>query len=90
MVQSGGSEGRGKGQNAHNEGSHAGPTTAGEVLGGSGIDGSIAYRQLRESDNPYDPKFERGAIGTATVGEPVDGGPAQPAPAKSDPDRHER
>ena len=28
------------------------------VLGGSSEDGSIAYRQLRESDNPYDPKFE--------------------------------
>lgn len=66
-------------------------TTPGEVAGGEAIDGSIAYRQLLESDNPYDPKFERGAIGTATVGEPVDGGPAKPAPAeKTDPDKHER
>jgi len=43
-------------------------TTAAEATGGSGIDGSIAYRQFRESDNPYDPKFNRGALGTATVG----------------------
>ena len=28
------------------------------VLGGSSEDGSTAYRQFRESDNPYDPKFE--------------------------------
>jgi hypothetical protein len=33
-------------------------TAAFGVLGGSSEDGSIAYRQLRESDNPYDPKFE--------------------------------
>ena len=72
------------------QGANPTSTTPGEVAGGEAIDGSIAYRQLLESDNPYDPKFERGAIGTATVGEPVDGGPAQPAPAKSDPDRHER
>ena len=26
--------------------------------GGSSEDGSTAYRQFRESDNPYDPKFE--------------------------------
>jgi len=54
--------------NAHSEGSHAGPTTAGEMLGGSGVDGSIVYRQFQQSDNPYDPKFDRGALGTATVG----------------------
>jgi hypothetical protein len=34
--------------------------------GAGAVDGSIAYRQLRESDNPYDPKFERHP-GTATV-----------------------
>jgi len=41
------------------------------VLGGSSEDGSIAYRQLRESDNPYDPKFEwrtsPNPVGTVTV-----------------------
>lgn len=40
--------------------------TAGEITGGHQIDGSIAYRQLRETDNPYDPKF-RNSTGTATV-----------------------
>jgi hypothetical protein len=34
--------------------------------GAGAVDGSIAYRQLHESDNPYDPKFERHP-GTATV-----------------------
>jgi len=43
-------------------------SSPGEATGGSGIDGSVAYRQFQQSDNPYDPKFERGAIGTATVG----------------------
>jgi len=35
--------------------------------GGNREDGSLAYKQLRESDNPYDPKFKRPEIGTATV-----------------------
>ena len=45
-------------------------TTPAEATGGQGVDGTIAYRQLRESDNPYDPKFKNSAIGRATVGEP--------------------
>ncbi|HEY6940209.1 sel1 repeat family protein, partial [Dokdonella sp.] len=49
-------------------------TAAFGVLGGSSEDGSIAYRQLRESDNPYDPKFEWRTsptpTGTVTV-EPI-------------------
>lgn len=48
------------------KGVHRTGTSSAEVLGGDGVDGSIAYRQLLESDNPYDPKFER-RIGTATV-----------------------
>lgn len=66
---------------AHSAGLNAGPTTAGEVLGGGGVDGSIAYRQLRESDNPYDPKFDKSALGKATVGpiEEVKAGKAKPA-----------
>ena len=36
------------------------------VLTGGSIDGAVAYKQLRESTNPYDPKFEQ-PIGTATV-----------------------
>jgi len=39
------------------------------VLSGGSIDGAIAYKQLRESANPYDPKFEQ-PTGTATV-EPI-------------------
>src|SRR6185369_1013533 len=46
-------------------------TTPAEITGGQGVDGTIAYRQLRESDNPYDPKFKNPAIGRATVGEPT-------------------
>ena len=42
-----------------------------EATGGQGIDGTIAYRQLRDSDNPYDPKFRNAAIGRATVGDPT-------------------
>ncbi|MGA9341139.1 MAG: sel1 repeat family protein [Rhodanobacteraceae bacterium] len=38
-----------------------------DVTGGKQMDGSLAYRQLQQSDNPYDPKFSR-SIGTAIVG----------------------
>jgi hypothetical protein len=70
---------------------HTSAGTAGEITGGTGVDGSIAYRQLRESDNPYDPKFKQ-AIGTATVGEPspvTAKTPDQAAP-EPDPTKHER
>ena len=46
-------------------------SSPGEVVGGTGVDGSIAYHQLRESDNPYDPKFQTSALGRATVGAPT-------------------
>jgi TPR repeat protein len=39
------------------------------VLTGGSIDGATAYQQLRESANPYDPKFKQDS-GTATV-EPI-------------------
>jgi tetratricopeptide (TPR) repeat protein len=43
-------------------------SSSGDIFaGGDEVDGSIAYRQLRESKNPYDPKFERQPVGTATV-----------------------
>jgi Sel1 repeat len=45
-------------------------STAAEALSGNGVDGSVAYRQLLESDNPYDPKFENLPAGTAIVGPP--------------------
>jgi len=46
-------------------------SSAAEVTMGTGVDGSIAYHQLRESDNPYDPKFQTSALGRATVGAPT-------------------
>lgn len=44
--------------------------SAAEVAGIHQIDGAVAYEQLRESKNPYDPKFEwhPDAKGTVTVG----------------------
>jgi hypothetical protein len=58
------------------------------VSGAGSVDGSIAYRQLHESDNPYDPKFESHP-GTATVG-PLIPLPDQktPAPQSSDDSPH--
>jgi hypothetical protein len=59
-------------------------TAAFGVLGGGGEDGSRAYRQLFESDNPYDPKFEwrnsPAATGTAIVGPIKQGGDADGQP----------
>jgi hypothetical protein len=93
IVAGGGAKGKPI-NNAHKEGSHAGPTTAGEVLGGAGVDGTIAYGQLRASDNPYDPKFDRGKMGTTLVGQPetVDR-KAKTAPSDetdADAEKHER
>jgi hypothetical protein len=56
--------------------------SAASVLSGGSIDGAVAYKQLRESANPYDPKFEQ-PTGTATVGPIVplqDGKSDAPAP----------
>jgi hypothetical protein len=36
--------------------------------GAQTTDGSIAYQQFHASDNPYDPRFLKDLIGTATVG----------------------
>jgi hypothetical protein len=40
-----------------------------DLLGGEEVDGAVAYKQLLESDNPYDPKFEwrPGSTGKVTV-----------------------
>jgi len=62
------------GDHAHAMGTNTARSTVGssaEITGGNGVDGSIAYRQLRDSDNPYDPKFKNAAIGRATVGDPT-------------------
>lgn len=45
----------------------AGVTDASTLLQGGSIDGSIAYRQFRESDDPYSPILEN-RTGTVTVG----------------------
>ena len=73
---------------------HTTAVTAAEVTGGEGIDGSIAYRQLLESDNPYDPKFDRAAQGTAIVGPPTTLKPgadkaADPRDPALDPAKHD-
>ena len=43
-------------------------TSASQVLNGGSEDGSVAYRQMQESSNPYDVKFLKNRTGTATVG----------------------
>jgi hypothetical protein len=55
------------------------------VLTGGSIDGAVAYKQLRESTNPYDPKFKQ-ETGTATVGPIVPlPGEKTDVPASNDP-----
>jgi hypothetical protein len=42
-------------------------TTGAAILQGGSIDGSIAYRQFRQSDDPYDPVFLENRRGTVEV-----------------------
>lgn len=35
---------------------------------GGSVDGAVAYREFEQSDNPYDPIFQKNRTGTATVG----------------------
>jgi hypothetical protein len=58
------------------------------VLTGGSIDGSVAYRQLRESANPYDPRFEQ-PVGTAIVA-PIVPMPNEKTDAPSSNDQHPR
>jgi hypothetical protein len=58
------------------------------VLSGGSIDGAVAYKQLRESANPYDPKFEQ-RTGTATVG-PIVPLPEEKSGAPASSDSHPR
>lgn len=51
-------------------------TTAAEILQGGSIDGSIAYRQFGESDDPYSPVFLKPRNGSVSV-EPLQ--PVKPA-----------
>ena len=66
-------------------------TSAFGVLKGGSEDGSIAYRQLRESNNPYDPKFEWHTSpyphGAATVG-PISDLGTNDKTTKPDPNHH--
>ncbi|MBA8886757.1 TPR repeat protein [Dokdonella fugitiva] len=57
-------------------------TAAFGVLKGGSEDGAIAYRQFRESNDPYDPKFEWRLSPNATGSVIVD--PLLPATAKGD------
>jgi hypothetical protein len=50
---------------------HTSSSSAEIFRGGDVVDGTIAYRQLQQSDNPYDPKFRDPKLGTATVGNPT-------------------
>ena len=65
---------------------HTSSSSAEVFGGGMEVDGTTAYRELRASDNPYDPKVRDPSIGTATVGKPTtvknkapDQGAAEPA-----------
>jgi hypothetical protein len=59
------------------------------VTGPGAVDASIAYRQLRATDNPYDPRFDP-AHGAVTVRDPVPAGDA-PAQQPVDPGaKHDR
>ena len=52
-------------------GGRPGATTVAEIVGSQTVDGATAYRQFRQTDNPYDPKLDRTAFGTAMVGPPT-------------------
>lgn len=70
-------------------------TSGGLLLGGGSEDGAIAYRQLHQSDNPYDPKFEWRTspfpTGTAIVGplSETDAAGASERTTKPDPNHHD-
>jgi hypothetical protein len=41
------------------------------ITGSGAVDGSIAFRQLRQSDDPYDAQFKAPPTGTVTVGDVI-------------------
>ena len=61
-------------------------TSGFEMTGGHDIDGTVAYQQFRQSDNPYDPKFDYQPVGTTSIGPltPVRKAQSEPAAEKSD------
>jgi len=67
-------------------GGRPGATTVAEIIGSSqAVDGSNAYRQFRETDNPYDPKLDRTAFGTTLVGAPSEVKAGEKKGPKTDP-----
>lgn len=50
--------------------------SAAQLTQGGSVDGSVAYRQFQQSDDPYDPVFEKARKGVVTV-EPLQ--PVKPA-----------
>ena len=60
-------------------------TSAWDVIGGKQIDGSLVYRRLQESDNPYDPGFKE-RTGIVKVGE-LDTDPEPPKSTIRPPDK---
>jgi len=78
-------------QNSKDAGASPTGTMAADVLDGQGIEGSIAYRQLLQSPDPYDPKFRAPTLGTAIVGKPTTvGNSADPAARKASDDTREK
>jgi hypothetical protein len=68
-------------------GANGGLQSSMAILGGSSTDGSIAYRQLRETDNPYDPRFNVGTVtvgAVEAVGKNTDGKEQNKAPPETD------
>jgi len=61
-------------------------TSGFETTGGHDMDGTMAYRQFRRSDNPYDVKFENSPVGTTSIGPltPVEKKQGKAAPNKPD------
>jgi Sel1 repeat-containing protein len=58
-----------------------------DVAGAFTVEGTSAYKSLRETDNPYDPKLSP-AIGTATVGTPVESDTARNKPHEDAASQH--
>jgi hypothetical protein len=66
-------------------GGRPGATSIAEIIGGGqAVDGSMAYRQFRQTDNPYDPKLDRTAFGTTLVGAPSEVKAAEKKETKTD------
>jgi len=63
------------------------PTTAAGILTGGSVDGSIAYRQFQQSDNPYSPAFLKKRTGNVTVEplQPVKSGSGAQSSKKDNP-----